>query len=501
MSQFDVIVVGGGGSGLATAVSAAEQGVRVCILEKQTIPGGTTRIAVGSFTSNRTRFQKEAGITDQLEDHVIDAGRFAPPDIEQHNNTALRQFFLKHSAEAIHWLAGMGIRFQGPNPEPPNRQPRMHNAVPGAKAYIDTLERRLKELGGSLVCGADVKQLWMDSGHVKGVCWEDSEGRQHRVEARLGVVLAAGDYASAPDLIARFKGDDFQCIDGINPHASGDGHVLAEKAGARLLNMEVTYGPEIRFLSPPAGTFQDWLPTTGWMAQWMGWFSNRLPKRWMEPFIKRLVVTWQHPEDALFDAGAILVNQHGERFTDERRSPQREIDMARQPDKQSFILLDESLIEQFSAWPHFISTAPEIAYAYVQDYLRMRPDLALEDDQLTILAEKRGLPTDCLQKTVRQLNEERQRDSSIEMKPLTGNRWVLLGPAKAWFTTTEGGVAINERFEVLDTSGKILHGLYAVGQNGLGGQILWGHGLHIGWAMTSGYLLGRQFGGMRPDAG
>jgi fumarate reductase flavoprotein subunit len=74
---------------------------------------------------------------------------------------------------------------------------------------------------------------------------------------------------------------------------------------------------------------------------------------------------------------------------------------------------------------------------------------------------------------------------------------VLLGPAKAWFTTTEGGAAINESFEVLDASGAALPGLYAVGQNGLGGQILWGHGLHIGWAMTSGYLLGRQFGGMR----
>lgn len=497
MSCFDVIVVGGGGSGLATAVSAAEQGVRVCVLEKQVAPGGTTGIAVGSFTSNRTRFQKEAGITDQLEDHVIDAGRFAPPDIERHNNAALRRFFLNHSAEALHWLAGMGIRFQGPNPEPPNRQPRMHNAVPGAKAYIDTLVRRLQELGGSLVCGADVTELLMESGHVNGVCWKDTEGRVHRAGSRLGVVLAAGDYANAPDLIARFKGNDFQCIEGINPHASGDGHVLAEKAGARLLNMGVTYGPEIRFVPPADGTFQDRLPTTGWMAQWVGWLSNRLPKRWMQPFIKRLVVTWQHPEDALFDAGAILVNQNGERFTDERRSPQREIDIARQPNKQAYILLDESLIERFSAWPHFISTAPEIAYAYVKDYLHLRPDLALEADQLHALADKRGLPAENLEKTVRQLNLDRPKDASAALKPLSGNRWVLLGPAKAWFTTTEGGAAINESFEVLDASGAALPGLYAVGQNGLGGQILWGHGLHIGWAMTSGYLLGRQFGGMR----
>ena len=27
---------------------------------------------------------------------------------------------------------------------------------------------------------------------------------------------------------------------------------------------------------------------------------------------------------------------------------------------------------------------------------------------------------------------------------------------------------------------------------GLGGQVLWGHGLHIAWALTSGRLVGQQ---------
>jgi len=48
----DIIVVGGGGSGLATAVSAAEHGANVLLLEKQPALGGTTGIAVGSFTAN-----------------------------------------------------------------------------------------------------------------------------------------------------------------------------------------------------------------------------------------------------------------------------------------------------------------------------------------------------------------------------------------------------------------------------------------------------------------
>ena len=79
--------------------------------------------------------------------------------------------------------------------------------------------------------------------------------------------------------------------------------------------------------------------------------------------------------------------------------------------------------------------------------------------------------------------------------PLVGDRWVLLGPAKAYFTTTEGGAAINQDFEVLNPDGMPIPGLYAVGQNGLGGQVLWGHGLHIAWAITSGRMVGALLGG------
>jgi fumarate reductase flavoprotein subunit len=65
---------------------------------------------------------------------------------------------------------------------------------------------------------------------------------------------------------------------------------------------------------------------------------------------------------------------------------------------------------------------------------------------------------------------------------------------KAYFTTTEGGAAINDQMQVLDAAGQPIPGLYAVGQNGLGGMVLWGHGLHIGWAITSGRLAGTCLG-------
>lgn len=489
---FDAIVVGGGGSGLSAGVSAAEHGLRVLVLEKQPHLGGTTGIAVGSFTANRTRFQRRQAIEDDPVRHNEDAARFAPEPIEARGNTDLRQFFLEHAADTLAWLEGLGLTFHGPSPEPPNRVPRMHNVVPNAKAYIAVLQQRLLRLGGVILVNACVKSLLRENGRVCGVEFV-REGKPERASARYGVVLAAGDYANNPRMIAEHRGSAFSAIEGINPFATGEGHELASSVGARLLNMDITYGPELRFVPPSRKPFSQLLPASGVLAGLMRWLMPLVPKFVVNAMIKRLLVTWQHPENALFEDGAILINRHARRFCDERKSPEREIAVADQPDKLAYILLDGELVDRYSKWPHFVSTAPEIAYAYVDDYLRLRPDVAAAAGSWRELAARRGLPEGLT------LTADTCPPPGREFH---GDRWVLLGPVKAYFTTTEGGAAIDRRFRVLDAEGRPIPGLHAVGQTGLGGQILWGHGLHIAWAMTSGRLVGKELGQLKgADAG
>lgn len=495
-TEYDVIIMGGGGSGLAAAVSAAEHGLRVVLLERLSVLGGSTGIAVGSFTASQTSLQRRQKIEDSPTEHIEDAGKFADSETEGKNNAPLRSYFLSQAGDTYEWLVGMGLSFHGPSPEPPNRVPRMHNVVPNAKAYIAILQRRFLSLDGTIYCNANVKSLHRERKRVNALEVEMA-GETVRFSAKRGIVLAAGDYANSKSLIASHKGEEFADIEGINPHSRGDGHRLVDAVGGRLINMEVTWGPEIRFVPPEKKPFVQLLPTHGLAARMTGLLLPLVPKLLIDYIIKRLLVTWQHPEEALFEDGAILINAEGNRFCNEREFPKREITLARQPGRIAYILLDKRLIERYSEWPHYISTAPEIAYAYVDDYLRLRRDVTHSADSLAEIARLRKIPVENLAATVDAFNDTIRNgapdrfERSGDEYPLEGDRWVLMGPAKAYFTITEGGASINENMQVLDNSGSPIGGLYAVGCNGLGGQILFGHGLHIAWAMTSGRLVGK----------
>src|SRR5262245_25977657 len=105
--SFDVVVVGGGGSGLAEAIEAASIGRSVVLLEKVTKLGGSTGRSVGSISATLTPHQIGRGIKDCPEAHFEDLGKFNKA-VGFPDNAELRRILTENVPETFRWLTSMG---------------------------------------------------------------------------------------------------------------------------------------------------------------------------------------------------------------------------------------------------------------------------------------------------------------------------------------------------------------------------------------------------------
>ncbi len=480
--SYDVIVVGGGGAGLMATLRAARAGAKTLLLEKNPSLGGTTRLSVGSISANGTPQQAAAGIADNPDDHFEDLGKFAGP-LEPRDNLDLRRVYVDNIAAAMRDLMDVGLVFADPVPEPPHRVPRLHNVLPHSGAFIRALSAAANAAGATIRTGAAVADLTTAGGRVTGVVLSDGE----RLLARRGVVLTSGDYSGAgPDLKADFLPEAIRHVEGINVTATGDGQRMGRAIGSDVVNPDLVWGPEMRFLAPPKPSAVTRIPPTRAFATLTRFAMRALPGPLLRPFLMSFVTTFLAPSKTLLKEGALLINIHGERFCDETDAP--EIPVSRQPDRRAFILLDGAMTQKFEAWPYFVSTAPGVGYAYLSDYRRNRRDIFHSAGSLPQLAQKAGLPGDALTATVARYNADA---SARGGRPAFGDGpYTLLGPLKSWLCFTEGGLRTDTSLRVLRADGTAIAGLFAAGSAGQGGLILEGHGHHLGWAFVSGRIAG-----------
>jgi succinate dehydrogenase/fumarate reductase flavoprotein subunit len=474
---FDVVVVGGGGAGLAAAIEAREHGCSVVLLEKNPQPGGSTAWSIGSVTSSGTPHQRKRGIVDSPADHWADMPGFAG-DLAGRDNDALRRVLCDEIPVTFQWLLDSGVRFMGPMPEPPHRQPRMHNVLPNSRSFVYHLTQRAKRVGVEIRTGMRVNAIVQEDGRITGVDAECA-GAPWRFSARGGVVLAAGDFTNGPEFKARFMGPQEAKVEGVNVTATGDGQRLGEAVGARIVNGDLALGPEIRFIAPATETFVRRLPPWRWLAVAMEWAIDHVPPVILRPLMMKFLTTALAPSTTLFDAGAVLVNRRGERFGDERDRPAWRL--PDQPEKVGYILIDAALAQRFSVWPDFVSTAPGVAYAYVPDYRRNRPDVFTEAPTIQALATRLGMDANALLRSA----------GEGGVRPLGAGPYVALGPVRSVFVHSEGGLMVDEQHRVLGADDQPLPGFYAAGSTGQGGLLLKGHGHHLAWAFVSGRRAGR----------
>ncbi len=336
-ATHDVIVVGGGGSGLAAAIEARAAGRDVLLLEKNEKLGGSTAWSVGSVTASGTPHQARKGIDDNPQDHWRDMAGFNG-DLDPRDNPELRRVLADAMPDTFRWLLKHGVRFYGPMPEPPHSKPRMHNVLPNSRSFITHLEKVARKAGVKIQCGARARALVQEQGQAQdrviAIDCDTPDGLR-RFQTRGGIVLATGDFTSDPELKAQWMGPQEAKIDGVNVTATGDGQKLALPLGGRIINGDLALGPELRFVPPQKRNMLLNLPPWPLLANLMAWSLDHMPPALLRPFVMSFVTTALAPSLDLFAEGAILINKRGERFTDELDKPSYAL--PDQPDKAGYI--------------------------------------------------------------------------------------------------------------------------------------------------------------------
>ncbi|CAH0144991.1 FAD-dependent oxidoreductase [Microbacterium sp. Bi121] len=487
----DVLVIGGGGSGLAASISAATSGAKAIVLEKCPRPGGSTGMSVGSFTAANTAYQYRAGVNDSIELFIEDM-KVANGADEARENAALRRVLAENAGSTLEWLSSIGVQFLGPTPEPPYEKPRMHNVLPNSGAYVTALLREARKRGVRVITDARVDRLLRNAaGEVIGA---RANGKEYF--GRRAVVLATGDYSAAADLKAAYVGEDAARVPAVNKTNTGDGFRLGSDVGGVMLQMDRLY-EGLRF---PPGRFPDpikLLPSHPVVSRMVRLVAERLPARLLAVLLRGALTSWVGPNNTMYGAGAILVNEQGRRVANEDSDKLLARGVAADSNK-GYMVFDEALAKRFSAWPNPVSTFPGVAYAYVGDYARYRPDMFHKADTLEELAEKAGIDASGLRGTVQSFREHAARGEDPEFgrtafgAGIGDGPYYALGPMQSYITLADGGLAVDTELRVTTPEGSVIPGLYAAGSTGQGGLQLLNHGLHIGWAMVSGRIAGRH---------
>ena len=73
--QWDTIIIGAGTAGMPAAIFAAERGLKVLVIEKASVIGGTLFVSTGQISGAGTVFQERKGIKDSPDQHFDDIMR------------------------------------------------------------------------------------------------------------------------------------------------------------------------------------------------------------------------------------------------------------------------------------------------------------------------------------------------------------------------------------------------------------------------------------------
>ncbi|MDO6639059.1 FAD-binding protein [Shewanella sp. 5_MG-2023] len=232
---FDVVVVGAGASGVPAALSAAESGAKVAVIQKQAIVVSQGNTGSGLDIKNCDKAGVEALVNRLLSDSAHRA------------NPALLRKWAYNSGEAVSWVidrtkkGGGSIVDQGTGPQHGIRglteyKLNFVTSFCGPKPYttgdgMRDLAKTAEKAGVKFFFNTPANQLIQDaSGKVIGVIAQNRDGSYHKFMARKGVIVSAGDYQNNKAMCDFFI-PDLKHFERKQMDRTGDGFNMVYWAG------------------------------------------------------------------------------------------------------------------------------------------------------------------------------------------------------------------------------------------------------------------------------
>ena len=455
----DVVVIGAGGAGMTAAMTAADAGQKVVILESQAMVGGNSARATGGMNVAKTVYQDEnefdqaAGVEKTLataaekyaDNETITAlaktvseqwaayqanptGYFDSVELMELdtmvggkgiNNPELVKTLCEGTADAIDWLDENGITlhnvssFGGASVKRIHRPVNEEGKVVSVGAYmIPLLQENCEKRGIDIVLNTTVDTILTDAnGAAVGVSGTDKDGNTVVVNAK-SVILATGGFGANLDMVTQYKPELAGFMTTNAAGAQGQGIEMATAIGAGTVDMD-----QIQ-IHPTVEANTAALITEG-----------------------------------LRGDGAILVNANGERFIDEvgTRDVVSAAEIA-QPGSYSWLIVDQAMAD---------------ASSVIQGYIKKgytKTGATYEE-----LAKELDVDPAAFANTMETWNGYVEAKNDPDFGRTSFANPLNNGPYYAIKVTagvhhTMGGVTINSATEVLKEDGTVIPGLFAAGE-------------------------------------
>lgn len=458
--EADVVVIGAGGAGMISAITAADLGKSVVILESQAMVGGNSIRATGGMNAAATKWQNEnsfeegAGVEKTLataaekysDNDTITAlaekvkeqyaayqanpeGYFDSVELMEldtmvggkgKNDPSLVKVLAEQSAPAIDYLEKLGMTihnvgsFGGASVKRIHRPVDENGKVIAVGSYmIPILEENLNKRDKiTLLTSVTAEEITKsEDGKISGVKAKGSSGNSVEVKAPV-VIVATGGFAANMEMVEKYQPGLKGYMSTNAPGALGQGITMAEAIGADTVDMD-----QIQ-IHPTVTTNDAHLITEG-----------------------------------LRGDGAILVNQEGLRFTDEvgTRDAVSKAEIE-QTNSQVYLVIDNKMVEKS---------------AVIQGYIKSGYTVSGEDAKS--LAKAMGVPEEAFEKTLSEWNESVAKKEDAAFGRTSFAAPLDTAPFYAIKVTpgvhhTMGGLRINGVTEVLDKAGNAIPGLFAAGE-------------------------------------